>query len=490
MLDGVFSFILLDSRSKIGITRMYIARDPFGVRPLYWLHDVLSKNKSVIAFASEIKMLCELKTQLINQPPTVLKTSFNNTTMYLDESNNFNSVYEIDSFPPGHFAEVLLDPILLARWKFSSINKYYTTGFNSNILMNSSVENSIPDVIDNIQRYLMAAVFKRCCTTDRPIACLLSGGLDSSLITALVVEYHRIHGLGQIETYSIGLAGSEDLRYAKIVADYLDTKHTEILLTEADFIAAVPDVIKAIESYDTTTVRASIGNWLLGKYISEHSEAKVIFNGDGSDELCGGYLYMHLCPDAIEFDKESRRLLANIHQFDVLRSDRCISSHGLEPRTPFLDRSWVQYYLSILPELRFHPNFGKTEKYLLRTAFYEDNFRDSLNRAILPHDIIWRRKEAFSDGVSKTTRSLYQILNEAAEDTKDSRFRMGYSHNSPITEEQKWYRYIFSKEYPNMEHIIPYFWMPRYVDAKDASARTLEIYSKSQQLVDDDDDSV
>lgn len=216
-------------------------------------------------------------------------------------------------------------------------------------------ETDMRSIYRNMQYYFTNAIKKRCYITERPIACLLSGGLDSSLVTALVNEYHKDISTEPLETYSIGLEGSEDLKYAKIVADYLGTKHTEILLKEEDFICAINEVIYAIESYDTTTVRASIGNYLLGKYISENSNAKVIFNGDGSDELCGGYLYMHACPDEIEFDKETRRLLKNIHAFDVLRSDKCISSHGLEPRTPFLDRSWVQYYLSIHPSVRFHP---------------------------------------------------------------------------------------------------------------------------------------
>ena len=181
---------------------------------------------------------------------------------------------------------------------------------------------------------------------------MLSGGLDSSLIAAIVNEYHIKHNLPTLETYSIGIEGSDDLLYAQKVADYLGTKHTQIVLTEQDFLNAIPDVIKDIESYDTTTVRASIGNWLIGKYISENSEAKVIFNGDGADELMGGYLYVGNAPDSIEFDKECKSLLKYIHTFDVLRSDKCISSHGLEPRTPYLDREWTQFYLSIPLNLR------------------------------------------------------------------------------------------------------------------------------------------
>jgi asparagine synthase (glutamine-hydrolysing) len=247
-------------------------------------------------------------------------------------------------------------------------------------------------------------------------------------------------------------------------------------LTEEDFCEAIHTVIPAIESYDTTTVRASIGNYLLGKYIAKHSEAKVIFNGDGSDELLGGYLYMQNAPDAIEFDKECRRLLKDIHTFDVLRSDKSISSHGLEPRTPFLDRAWTQYYLSISPTLRQFT--GKSEKYWLRYAFSKNNYSpDSKLDTILPDNVLWRRKEAFSDGVSKTTRSLYEIIQENVSNNPSS-LNEKYAHNSPDTEEKKYYRGIFESAYPGLGGILPYFWMPRYVEAKDASARTLKIYNE------------
>ena len=194
-------------------------------------------------------------------------------------------------------------------------------------------EYTIYKYIGQISQRLKNAVSKRVTTTDRPIACLLSGGLDSSLITALVAEHFE--DKSKLETYSIGLEGSEDLKYAQMVADHLGTKHTSIIVKEQDFLDAIPEVIYAIESYDTTTVRASVGNFLVAKYIKEHSEAKVIFNGDGSDEFSGGYLYFHACPNPRDFDLECKRLLRNIHYFDVLRSDRCISYHGLEARTRF-----------------------------------------------------------------------------------------------------------------------------------------------------------
>ena len=214
------------------------------------------------------------------------------------------------------------------------------------------------------------------------------------------------HTKGPLHTWSIGLEGSEDLRYAQLVADHIGTIHHSIVVSEKEFLDAIPAVVWAIESYDTTTVRASVGNWLISKYIKENSDAKVIFNGDGADELMGGYLYFHMAPDAIDFDKECRRLLSNIHYFDVLRSDRSISSHGLEARTPFLDRSFVQTYLSLDPVVRHHALNNKPEKYLMRQAV--ELFGDNL----LPREVLWRTKEAFSDGVSKQTKSWFEIIQE------------------------------------------------------------------------------
>ena len=284
-------------------------------------------------------------------------------------------------------------------------------------------------------------------------------------MTALVKKYYSQN----LETYSIGLEGSEDLYYARIVAEFLGTKHTEIIVSEDDFFDSIPIVIKNIESYDTTTVRASVGNYLVSKYISENSEAKVIFNGDGSDELMGGYLYMSKASDHFEFDKECKRLLKNIHYFDVLRSDRSISTNGLEPRTPFLDRSFVDLFLSIPSDIRYETN-KLQEKYLFRKAFDKD---------YLPKEILWRRKEAFSDGVSSQKRSWYKIIEEKVQQQTNITYDLekNYDHNSPQTLEQLYYRTIFEKYYPNQGLNIPYYWMPKYIDATDSSARSLDIYN-------------
>jgi len=438
MLDGVFAFALCDNNHTNLESNIYIARDPYGIRPLYFLNNT-KETVQVIGFASELKMLSDF----CNQNPDELT---------------------ISQFKPGTYSSFNLNKSALATWTNIDNESYHEPGFSLNSMDMNLVNRGI-------QTYLIQSVEKRYLTTERPIACLLSGGLDSSLITALINEIHKKNTNKPLETYSIGLYGSEDLRNAKIVSKYIGTNHTEIIVTEQEMFDIIPELIYTIESYDTTTVRASIGNYLLGKYISKNSNAKVIFNGDGSDELCGGYLYMNYCSDVIEFDKETRRLLADIYNFDVLRSDKCISSNGLEPRTPFLDRSFVNFYLSIPPSIRCHAHNSQVEKFLLRNAFSIDNFKNSDGKQILPDEILWRRKEAFSDGVSGNSRSLYQILQDFIVPKYETNIK-------PIDAEKQYYKSLFSQHYPNSLNIIPYYWMPKYTNTDDPSARTLTTYNK------------
>lgn len=452
LLDGVFAFILFD----YDINKIYVARDPYGVRPLYYLCNpdyILSlensevKHNNVIGFASELKQLSEF-------------------CVSVNDYNLDKDLLLVKQFSGGEYMELEYGQ---DKWYLNNKIKY------NSFKLNSLSDNNIDSILNNIHELFCEAVKKRVETTDRPVACLLSGGLDSSIVASLVSKYYP----NQLETYSIGLEGSEDLKYAKIVAEYLNTKHTEIIVTEDDFFNQITEVIMMIESYDTTTVRASVGNYLVAKYISENSEAKVIFNGDGSDELMGGYLYLKKSGEHYEFDKECRRLLDNIYYFDVLRSDRSISTNGLEPRTPFLDRKFVDYYLSISSKIRYEYN-NKQEKYLFRKAF---------DKEYLPSEILWRRKEAFSDGVSQKSRSWYEIIAEKVKKQKEIKFDISiqYPFNPPQSLEQLYYRTIFEMIYPNFGYIIPYFWMPKYVNANDASARTLEIYNDTVNNIDTED---
>jgi len=465
IIDGVFAFVLIDTNTK----QIFVARDTYGVRPLFV--NIFKKVKSIdndgahycisYAFASELK-------QLIN---------INSKNIY-DE--------KIGQFEPGHLSIFNYKETLKSHssTRFTDIKHVEDITFSLPNSFSVSVSQSQifnDDILENIYNKLYQAVFKRVDNTERPIACLLSGGLDSSLIAALVKQIHK----GELHTWSIGFEGSEDLKYAQLVADHIGSVHHSIVVTEDEFLFAIPDVINSIESYDTTTVRASVGNWLICKKIRQQSNAKVIFNGDGADEVMGGYLYFHEAPDSIAFDKECRKLLSNIHYFDVLRSDRSISSHGLEARTPFLDRTFVQYYLSINYNIKDHRSNDKCEKYLIREAIKK------INPTLLPDKVLFRTKEAFSDGVSKQTKSWYEIIQDFVKENiyghygHDEEYIMKnmnpYVHNRPTTLEQLYYRDIFEKLFPKIgvEKVVPYFWMPNFVkNATDASARTLDVYNQ------------
>jgi asparagine synthase (glutamine-hydrolysing) len=471
LLDGVFSFVLYDMTiNNVDSSKIFIARDPLGIRPLYILKNRnVFNNEFTFIIASELKMLTQFYSLLLEDNKN--NNSNDNNDDDDDYKNNNDNNISLTQFKPGTYSLLEKKYTILSPWKETIINSPYfslVSSFPSTFFLHD--ENLNNDwIIKGIQQHLYNAVKKRYFNSERPIACLLSGGLDSSLITAIICQIHKEINTDSdkftpIETYSIGLPNSEDLKYARIVASHLNTNHHEIIVSEKEMIDIIPEVIENIESYDTTTVRASIGNYLIGKYISKHSNAKVIFNGDGSDELCGGYLYMSKAPNVIEFDIESRRLLTDIHLFDVLRSDKCISSNGLEPRTPFLDKNFVNFYLSIPAKLRMNTII---EKYLLRTSFSEEKYGIKL----LPHSILWRKKEAFSDGVCQNNRSLYTIIQEYTDTL--------FNNDVDSTSEQKYYKSLFNNYFPNLSNIVPYFWMPKYIHATDPSARTLSIYNKS-----------
>ena len=437
ILDGVFAFIILDTN----INKVFVGRDPFGVRPLYYVCDPLFNSFS---FVSEIKQLTFIYKKIKHFPPG-----------YYFENNSFHQYFNLTNFNYNDISVI-------------------TNELNSNFLNYDNTKLAINN--------LLTLSVKKRLLTDRPFACLLSGGLDSSLICSIICKL--LPKNQKLNTFSIGLKDSTDLFYADKVAQYLNTNHTQIVLSEEEFFNSIPEVIEKIESYDTTTVRASVGNYLISKYISQNTDFKVIFNGDGSDELTGGYLYFHKSPNKLSAHNECIRLLEDIYMFDVLRSDRSISSCGLEPRTPFLDKSFVNFYLSIPLEFRFEDN--QIEKKLLRDSF--ENY--------LPKEVLYRKKEAFSDGVSSVNNSWYKIIQEKLENfniknsklitmeekqikkiiNHQSRFRKNankYIDYNDLSIEQQFYKNIFDKLYPKQEHIIKYYWMPKWSNTKDPSARTL-----------------
>jgi len=420
-LDGVFAMVIISD----GIA--YVARDPYGVRPLYVGYSVETSGAvRRIVFASELKAL-DLKDCSIVEP-----------------------------FPPGHYA----------AYDLKTLNRIGFEPYHSVPWIKNPFYSVAAEAQTALRCALEVAVKKRM-MTERPVAALLSGGLDSSLVAALVQKELLASGKGVLKTFSIGFEGSEDLRHARLVADHIRSDHTEIVMTAADFFEAIPEVIKSIESYDITTVRASVGNWLVSREISRRTDCKVVFNGDGSDEVLGGYKYFYSSPSDEAFESETSRLLQDIHNFDVLRSDRSISSHGLEPRTPFLDKQFVAVAKSISTLLRRPVKGFRPEKQILRLAFDD---------GLLPQEVLFRAKEAFSDGVSGLEKSWYTECMERSEALVDPEWRSKagkFKHLTPQTAEAYYYRTLFNQDYGSAENCIPYFWMPRWVNASDPSARTL-----------------
>jgi asparagine synthase (glutamine-hydrolysing) len=411
MLDGVFAFILYDQVYQ----RIIVARDPFGIRPLFYGNNISNEY----FFASELKAI------------------------------NDHTV-DVEQIPPGTYTTLTLTN---DRWSFTERITWFTHNFKIDESIQSE-EQILPVIRDLFYR----AVDKRL-MSDRPICCLLSGGLDSSLVASIVAR--KLPPGMKLHTFSIGMESSPDLHYARIVSEFIGSVHHEVVLTPEQFLEAIPETIRVIESYDTTSVRASVGNYLISKYISETTDFKVVYNGDGSDEF-GSYMYFGNAPDELSFHLEANRLLKEICYFDVLRSDRSISSNGIEGRVPFLDKKFALYYTSIPPRFKVH-TYGGIEKYILRKAFEQEN--------LLPQEVLWRSKMAFSDGVSAKSKSWHTIINEHVD--KMSILKMNYKHCQPVLKESYYYRSLFESIY-NHPKVIPHFWLPNWCgNVTDPSARVL-----------------
>jgi asparagine synthase (glutamine-hydrolysing) len=344
---------------------------------------------------------------------------------------------------------------------------------------------SIPYRVMNLIRETFIEAVEIRLKSDRPIGCLLSGGLDSSLVVSIASRYLKMRGR-RLRTFSIGIPGSTDREYAEMVAKYCDTDHKHVEFSEADFLEAVPEVVRATETYDITTVRASVGQYLISKWIAANTDIRVLLIGDGSDELCTGYMYFHNAPGATESHQENARLIEHIQYYDALRADRCIAFNGIEARVPFLDHMFVDLYLSIPHEFRVPireiTSGRRIEKWLLRKSFDEIQYSaGGTNFKFLPDDVLWRKKEAFSDGVSSRKRSWYQIIQADLENKysdEDFKHPDVHHHQSPFTKEALHYRKLFNEYFdPLAASVVPYYWMPKWSgDVRDPSARVLKVY--------------
>jgi asparagine synthase (glutamine-hydrolysing) len=316
----------------------------------------------------------------------------------------------------------------------------------------------------DIKDTFMEAVRIRVEHTDRNIGFLLSGGLDSSLVVAIANQYLP----GQLKTFSVGIEDSPDVLAARKMAKYLSSDHTEFRFDVEEGLKNIENVIWSLESYDTTTVRASVPMWLLSRFIAGTTDCKVILSGEGSDELFGGYLYFHYAPGVEEFTEENRRRLKLIHQFDGLRADRCISAHGLELRVPFLDTKVVEFGMTMDQALKTPKN--GIEKYYLRKAF----------EGVLPDEILWRQKNGMSDAVGYAWVTAVKahadtvISDNEFEDIKSA----AGNHNVPLTKEEALYRKIFWKLFgTDKDHLISEIWRPKWTTQTDPSATQLPVFS-------------
>lgn len=436
-LDGVFSFCLLDVEKR----KLFLARDTFGVRPSFRL----TTKDGFLAVCSEAKGLMDL-------------------------TKGLNGDSLIEPVPPGNFEEYTLSEE--GRTTFVSKTRFHTIGerpqYNPLVpwqdLKNENIHR-------NIRELFTGAVRKRL-MADRRIGCLLSGGLDSSLVAALLLKLAKEEGLSYpIQTFSVGMEGSPDVLAARKVAKHIGSEHHEVIFKPEDATNVIDKVIFHLESYDITTVRASIGMYLVSRYINTNTDTTVVFSGEGADEVAQGYIYFRDAPTAEEGNKESHRLLNDLYLYDALRGDRTTAAHGLEIRVPFLDHQFTSYYLQ-LPEKMRQPQ-GGVEKHLLRSAFE--------GTGLLPHDILWRHKEAFSDGVATKKKSLFVYVQEFVapliSDEDLANAAKLYPHNTPLTKESLYYRQVFEKHFPKQANWIPYLWLPRWTDVVDPSARYLTHYT-------------
>ena len=411
-LDAEFACIFYDRK-----TNGYIAaRDPIGIRPLYYGYD----EKGTIVFASEPKNLIGI-------------------------------VEKISPFPPGHY------------YKDGKFTCYCDVAKADTVLTDD-----LETVCRNIHDKLVAGVEKRL-VADAKVGFLLSGGLDSSLVCAIAAKKSE----KPIKTFAIGMSEDAiDLKYARQAAQYIGSDHQEIIITKEDVLSSLETVIQILGTFDITTIRASMGMYLICKAIHEQTDIRVLLTGEISDELFG-YKYTDFAPDAEAFQKEAEKRIRELHMYDVLRADRCISVNALEARVPFGDLDFVKYVMAVDPELKLN-KYGKG-KYLLRHAFEGD---------YLPEEILWREKAAFSDAVG---HSMVDYLKEFAEscytDEELDEYKRKYTHAQPFTKESLLYREIFEKYYPEQGEMIVDFWMPNKAwegcNVDDPSARVLSNYGDS-----------
>lgn len=419
-LDAEYACVIYDKEKNILIA----ARDPIGIRPLFYGYSKSGR----LALASEAKSLVGF-------------------------------VEEIKPFPPGHY--MILD---LSKDEKASFYCYEDIA-----KVQGYKHEDLDEICSNIHDLLSKGVEKRL-DADAPLGFLLSGGLDSSLVCAIAAGLTN----KPIKTFAIGMdIDAIDLKYAKMVADYIGSEHTEVIMTREQVLDTLEEVISILGTYDITTIRASMGMYLVCKAIHETTDLKVLLTGEISDELFG-YKYTDFAPSAQAFQEEAEKRIRELHCYDVLRADRCLAANSLEARVPFGDLEFVRYVMAIDPAKKINTYY--MGKYLLRKAFESDK--------ILPEEILWRQKAAFSDAVGHSmVDDLKEYAEEKYSDEEFSQLAKKYTFATPFTKESLLYREIFEKYYPGQAEMVPDFWMPNKdwdgCAVNDPSARVLANYGAS-----------
>ena len=400
-LNGIFAFVLYDEKRD----EFLIARDPIGVIPLYIGYDA----DGTVYVASELKAL-------------------------------EGQCQRYEPFLPGHYLWSGDLNSQLSTLNFQLKKYYQRDWFDYDAVKDNDASS------EDIRQALREAV-RRQLMSDVPYGVLLSGGLDSSVISAIAERYSemRIENNSQTKAYwprlhsfAVGLKGAPDLAKARMVAEHIGTVHHEINYTIQEGLDAIRDVIYFIETYDVTTVRASTPMYLLARVIKSMG-IKMVLSGEGADEIFGGYLYFHKAPDARAFHEETVRKLSKLHLYDCLRANKSLSAWGVEGRVPFLDKEFLDVAMRTNPKAKMCP--GTTmEKRIVREAFAD----------MLPDEIVWRQKEQFSDGVGYSwIDTLKQITAEAVSDEQMAHAAERFPINPPKNKEEYYYRSIFAEHFPS-----------------------------------------
>jgi asparagine synthase (glutamine-hydrolysing) len=414
-LDGDWAFVLIDG------DKFMVARDPIGVKPFYYGKDA----EGNLFFSSEMKCMS-------------------------DQCVSF------EAFPPGHYFS-----------GETGLVKYYSPKYQD-------YTKCIDDAdLKKINYFLTEATRKRL-MSDVPLGVLLSGGLDSSLISSITKRLMR--GTTQeLHSFSVGLSPDvPDIKAAQKVAEFIGTKHHNVYFSVEEGIKAIEKIIWHLESYDVTTIRASTPMYFLSKYITDMG-IKVVLSGEGADEIFGGYLYFHNAPSDEDFTKETIRRVSLLSTADCLRADKSTMAHGLEVRVPFLDRYFLDAVMNIKgADKRPNRSLGKAEKYILRAAF------DDKNDPYLPQEILWRQKEQFSDGVGYSwIDGIVAYCNNAVSDADFATAAERYPHNTPTTKEAFYFRTIFEKYYPHKDAIQSVLkWIPKWQKNDDPSGRVADVHEQ------------